>query len=607
MQTTPGEGGAEDELALLLSTTAARVSSSAMDFRVIADKSLSLIVVADHTGCILYANEAFCEAMGFACAQLIGREIQDFGQLDEPTLTGLRNVLGSGKPWQGEFAVSKRDGDRMWLSASITPVMDEKGNVTHFLATGLDITERKRAEEALRESEERFRKLAETTTAAAFIFDGGRIRYANSAATDITGYSSEELLAKSFWEIAQPDITAATRERLQARAPGEPVPPRAEVRITTKGGDARWLDFNTGFVELDGRQYVLGTAFDVTARKLAEEAVRTSEEKFRTLVETIPAAVFIYQGTGIRFANRTTWEVLGYSEEDLAALSFWEIVHPDYRDLVRGRGLARQRGEEVPSSYEICYLTRSGEARWGLFAAALITYEGAPAVLGTVYDITERRQAEEAHHESEERYRMLYQDNPSMYFTLCEGLTVLAVNKYGAGQLGYEPEDLIGQPVLEVVYPGDRNSVRRQLMALLKSDGGRQDLEFRKVRKNGEILWVKETVRRTADPDGKTILLVVCEDITERRRTEETLQRLREDLERKAQSVLEKMNPYDLSFRELTVLHLVVNGRSDKEIAVTLGIRPLTVSKHVANVLKKMRAASRTEAGVRAWREGLIE
>ena len=127
------------------------------------------------------------------------------------------------------------------------------------------------------------------------------------------------------------------------------------------------------------------------------------------------------------------------------------------------------------------------------------------------------------------------------------------------------------------------------------------------MRKNGEMLWVKETVRRTIDPDGKTILLVVCEDITERRRTEETLRRLREDLERKAQNVLEKGNPYDLSFRELTVLHLVVSGRSDKEIAVTLGIRPLTVSKHVANVLKKMSAASRTEAGVRAWREGLIE
>jgi PAS domain S-box-containing protein len=336
--------------------------------------------------------------------------------------------------------------------------------VTHFLATGLDITERKRAEEALRESEERFRKLAETTTAAAFIFEGGRIRYANSAASDITGYSSEELLAKSFWEIARPDINADTRERLQARAIGEPVPPRAEVRIMTKGGEARWLDFNAGFVELDGRQYVLGTAFDITARKLAEEALRQSEEKFRTLVDTTPAATVIFQGTRVRYVNRMVFDVLGYSAEDIPGLNFWDAVHPDYRDLVRERGNARLRGEDVPSSYEVRFLTKSGEPRWGLYSAAVITYEGTPAVIGTVYDITERKEAEEALQVSEERYRMLYQDNPSMYFTLCEGLTVLAVNKYGAGQLGYEPEDLIGEPVLEVVHPGDRNSVRRQLI-----------------------------------------------------------------------------------------------------------------------------------------------
>jgi PAS domain S-box-containing protein len=300
------------------------------------------------------------------------------------------------------------------------------------------------------------------------------------------------------------------------------------------------------------------------------------------------------------------FDVLGYSAEDIPELNFWDAVHPDYRDLVRERGNARLRGEDVPSSYEVRFLTKSGEPRWGLYSAAVITYEGTPAVIGTVYDITERKEAEEALRASEERYRMLYEDNPSMYFTLCEGLTVLAVNNYGAEQLGYEPEDLIGEPVLEVVHPGDRSSVRRQLTSLLKGGGARHELEFRKVRKNGEMLWVKETVRRTIDPDGKTVLLVVCEDITERKRTEETLRRLREDLERKVEKVLGKGNPYDLSFREVTVLHLVVSGRSDKEIAVTLGIRPLTVSKHVANVLKKMNAASRTEAGVRAWREGLI-
>ncbi len=482
MQTTPGEAGAGDDLARLLSTAPPRAPSSAIDFRIIADKSLSLIVVADHAGAIQYVNSTFCESTGFSAEEVIGRRVRDLGQIDPATLAELWNTLGFGLPWRGEFAASKKNGDQFWVYGSISPITDGSGQVTHFIAVNLDITERKRAEEALRESEERFRKLAETTTAAAFIFEGSRIRYANSAASDVTGYSSEELLARNFWEIAQPDIDSDIRERLQARALGEPVPPRAEVRIITKGGEARWVDFNAGFVELDGREYVLGTAFDITARKLAEEA----------------------------------------------------------------------------------------------------------------------------HRRSEERYRILYQDNPSMYFTLAEDLTVLSVNQHGAEQLGYTAEDLVGEPVLLVVHADDQTHVRRQLESLLRRRGARHGLEFRKVRKDGEVIWVKESVRVTRDVDGALIILVVCEDISERKRMEEALQGLREELEHKADRAVAGNNPYNLSFRELTVLHLVTGGRSDKEISVVLGIRPQTVSKHVANVRKKMRASSRTQAGVRALREGLV-
>jgi PAS domain S-box-containing protein len=352
--------------------------------------------------------------------------------------------------------------------------------------------------------------------------------------------------------------------------------------------------------------FVLGTAFDITARKLAEEALRNSEEKFRTLVDTTPAATVIFQGTKVLYANRMVFDVLGYSPEDLATLNFWDAVHPDYRDLARERGNARLRGEDVPSSYEVRFLTKSGEPRWGIYSAALITYEGKPAVIGTVFDITERKQAEEAHHQSEERYRILYQDNPSMYFTLAEDLSVLSVNQHGADQLGYTPEELVGEPVLLVVHADDQTHVRRQLESLLRHRGVRHGLEFRKVRKDGEVIWVKESVRVTHDVDGKRIILVVCEDISERKRMEEALQGLREELEHKAERAIAGDNPYNLSFRELTVLHLVTGGRSDKEIGAVLGIRPQTVSKHVANVLKKMQASSRTEAGVRALREGLV-
>ena len=730
MQTTPGDGGAGDGLALLLSTTAARAPSSAIDFRVIADKSLSLIVVADHTGCILYVNEAFCAATGFASTQLIGQEIQDFGQLGEPDLMGLRDALGFGLPWQGEFAAFKKDGDRMWLNASITPVADEEGNVTHFLATGLDITERKHAEEALRESEEKFRALVDRVPAAITIVQGMRFRFANAAAEAISGYSRDELanldfweavhpdhqhivkerglarqegkeppsqyevkfLSKSgeerwglitagviefegapatvgtmiditerraaeqallaseqkfralaethpastfitqgdrytfvnkamqralgyseaellqlnFWSVVHPDFVDLVKERAWARQRGEDVPGEYEIKFVTKSGDTRWGLVSAAPIAYEGAPAILGGILDITESKTAEASLRASEEKFRMQAETVPAATFIVQGTRLRFANSTASAMLGYTREELLVMNFYDFIHPDLQGVAKDRGLARQRGEDVPAQYEIRFVTKAGEKRWGIITAARMQYEGAPAIIGSVIDITERKAGEEALHTSEERYRILYQENPAMYFTLASDLTVLLVNRFGVERLGYQSEELVGKAVFGVVYPADRNAVRRQLKALLSEDNDRGHLEFRKVTKDGEVIWVEEIVRRTHDADGNPILLVVCEDITERRRTEETLRRLREDLERKVEKVLGKGNPYDLSFRELTVLHLVVSGRSDKEIAVTLGIRPLTVSKHVANVLKKMNAASRTEAGVRAWREGLI-
>ncbi|GAF67480.1 unnamed protein product, partial [marine sediment metagenome] len=106
---------------------------------------------------------------------------------------------------------------------------------------------------------------------------------------------------------------------------------------------------------------------------------------------------------------------------------------------------------------------------------------------------------------------------------------------------------------------------------------------------------------------GKVATQAVVRDITERKRVEEAFQKVREDIESRVERRTQEVNGYGLTFRELTVLHLVAAGKADKEIATVLGISPLTAHKHLANILNKMGAASRTEAGVRALREGLLD
>ncbi len=130
-------------------------------------------------------------------------------------------------------------------------------------------------------------------------------------------------------------------------------------------------------------------------RRRAADKLRESEEKFRTLADTAPAAIFIYQGDSFRYANEATAAISGYTREEFLKLpSFWAIVHPDSAEDVQRRGLARQRGEKVPSRYEVKIVRRDGEERWLDYSAGVIEYGGRPAVMGTAFDVTERKRAE---------------------------------------------------------------------------------------------------------------------------------------------------------------------------------------------------------------------
>ena len=133
----------------------------------------------------------------------------------------------------------------------------------------------------------------------------------------------------------------------------------------------------------------------VIDRRRSEEALRESEQKFRTLADTAPAAIFIYQGTRFLYANEATAAITGYPRDEFLALpTFWEILHPDDKDEVQRRGLARQEGESVPNRYEIRIIRKDGEERWLDYSAGVVEYGGKPAVMGTAFDITERKHAE---------------------------------------------------------------------------------------------------------------------------------------------------------------------------------------------------------------------
>jgi len=255
----------------------------------------------------------------------------------------------------------------------------------------------------------------------------------------------------------------------------------------------------------------------------------------RTLVERYLDGVALVIDGKVRYANRVLQDMTGFTVEELLDRPAAELVVPEDRERAMQRmGELYDGGAEYPSRYFLH--TQDGQRRAVEVFSRLIEHENRPALISVIWDITEREQAETRLRESEERYRVLYEDNPSMYFTVDQDGKVLSVNKFGAEQLGYRPVELVHQDVLQVFHPDDTEAVKRQLAECLANRSRVASWEFRKVRKDGSVLWVRERARTVAGADGTPMVLIVCEDITAQKLAAEERRHL-EDQVRHAQKL----------------------------------------------------------------------
>jgi len=242
----------------------------------------------------------------------------------------------------------------------------------------------------------------------------------------------------------------------------------------------------------------------------------------RVLVERYLDGVALIVNGKFRFANRSLLEMCGYSEAEARTMNPGEFLVAEDRPRAAARTAeVLGGGPEQTSTYRL--LCKDSSTRRVEVLSRMIEYEGARALLSVIRDTSDREDAETRLRASEERYRRLYDDNPMMYFTVDRHGTVQSVNRFGAEQLGYEPTELVKQSVLKVFLEEDHTAVRRQLDKCLEHEDGVDSWELRKTRKDGSLLWVHERAHTVRDADGNPLVLIVCEDITEKKRVAEAL------------------------------------------------------------------------------------
>jgi PAS domain S-box-containing protein len=325
-------------------------------------------------------------------------------------------------------------------------------------------------EVALRlEQEERCRLVAETARVFIHHFTPeGIITYVNRYAEEVSGYTREELIGRNFLEIFVPE---EDRERvvrdLRPVIEGEPVS-NYESALLTKSGERRlmlWSGART--LDENGRcSGLVASGIDITELKRAQEALKDSEGLYRTLIEHSLAGVFIVQDTGIVYANKKAEEITGYTIEDVRGMNFWDLVHPDDREIIRSRAFRRLSGEEVPERYEYLLVTKSGETRMAEIWATLITYQGRPAILANVIDITERRRIEE----EQAKYERELERHKQQFYSLT--ITAITQGKLEVLETDEVAKELEGaQVTVNIDEPSDA-SLSRNLVRQLALNAG---------------------------------------------------------------------------------------------------------------------------------------
>ncbi|HEY9206715.1 MAG TPA: PAS domain S-box protein [Candidatus Methanoperedens sp.] len=363
-------------------------------YRLLFDAAPMGIGVADIEGNILDANRCMEEMTGYTLEELKKTGVVAIYVDPQERNLLIETLQKTGEVRDYEVNLKRKDGTI--YSALINVDSSEFAGQKVLLTMARDITKSKRAEEALKQSEEKYRMLVENIQDGVFIIQDEKFQYVNEAYASIAGFTKEEMIGADFRELIAPEDLENVKDLYFRRLNGDKVPDEYEVCGFRKDGTKITASMKVGLITFQGRIASMGIARDITERKRAEMALKTSEKKYSTLVEKGNDGIVIVQDGRLKFANSKMVEITGFNVEDAMGKPFIDFISPDFKEFVLSRYKKRMAGEHVPNKCEIEIISRDSRNIPVEVNASLIEYDGRLAEMGIIRDITERKRAEKA-------------------------------------------------------------------------------------------------------------------------------------------------------------------------------------------------------------------
>jgi PAS domain S-box-containing protein len=535
------------------------------------------INITSADGTIMYTNDAMDELFGYEKGELIGKSpsILNAGTNPEELTKSIIHTIKKEGYWEGEIHNKRKDGADFMSYARISALKDEDGRIIHYLSTQHDITERKKMEEALRQSETEYRALFETTGFAKVIVEEDMlISKINKEFELISGYSRAEMEGKKKWTefVAEDD-----RERIRAyhrlrRVSEKAVPRSYEFHYLTKKGELR-----TGSATIDliqGTKKSIASIVDITDRKHTEEELRETRDYCENLFNYANAPIIVWDPsfTITRFnhafehlTGRRAIEVVGKPLDIL----FPEDKREEAMTLIR-RALAGERWETV----EISILRADGTVKIVLWNSATLYAEDGTTPIATIaqgQDITDRKCAEEKLRQTSDYLENLFNYANAPIIVWDPSFTITRFNHAFEHLTGRRAIEVVGKP-LDILFPEDKREEAMTLIRRALAGERWETVEISILRADGTVkivLWNSATLYAE---DGTTPIATIAQgqDITDRKRAEEALQSAHVKMRATFDSIREPMNVVDLDFNLMEVNDALIKtyGLPNKESVI---------------------------------------